>query len=144
MITKYQKPEVSELRSFGLLFGAFFILVLGIVVPMLRQEFSALFSSLSLWPRWPWAVGGTVMAWAVIHPASLHLLQRPWMVFADVAGWINTRIIMFLLFYFLILPIGFIMRLFGYDPMQRKIDKQLESYRNVRKAQDRDHMRHPY
>ncbi len=144
MITKYQKPEVSELRSFGLLFGAFFILVLGIVVPMLRQEFSALFSSLSLWPRWPWVVGGTVMAWAVIHPGSLHLLQRPWMVFADVAGWINTRIIMFLLFYFLILPIGFIMRLFGYDPMQRKIDKQLESYRNVRKAQDRDHMRHPY
>ena len=144
MITKYQKPEVSELRSFGLLFGVFFILVLGIVIPMLRQEFSALFSSLSLWPRWPWAVGGIVMAWAVIHPASLHLLQRPWMVFADVAGWINTRIIMFLLFYFLILPIGFIMRLFGYDPMQRKIDKQLESYRNVRKAQDRDHMRHPY
>jgi len=144
MITKYQKPEVSELRSFGLLFGVFFILVLGIVIPMLRQEFSALFSSLSLWPRWPWAVGGAVMAWAVIHPASLHLLQRPWMVFADVAGWLNTRIIMFLLFYFLILPIGFIMRLFGYDPMQRKIDKQLESYRNVRKAQDRDHMRHPY
>jgi len=144
MITKYQKPKVSELRSFGLLFGVFFILVLGIVIPMLRQEFSALFSSLSLWPRWPWAVGGIVMAWAVIHPASLHLLQRPWMVFADVAGWINTRIIMFLLFYFLILPIGFIMRLFGYDPMQRKIDKQLESYRNVRKAQDRDHMRHPY
>lgn len=144
MITKYQKPEVSELRSFGLLFGVFFILVLGIVIPMLRQEFSALFSSLSLWPRWPWAVGGTVIAWAFIHPASLHLLQRPWMVFADVAGWINTRIIMFLLFYFLILPIGFIMRLFGYDPMQRKIDKQLESYRNVRKAQDRDHMRHPY
>ena len=144
MITKYQKPKVSELRSFGLLFGVFFILVLGIVIPMLRQEFSALFSSLSLWPRWPWAVGGIVMAWAVIHPASLHLLQRPWMVFADVAGWINTRIIMFLLFYFLILPIGFIMRLFGYAPMQRKIDKQLESYRNVRKAQDRDHMRHPY
>lgn len=144
MITKYQKPEVSELRSFGLLFGVFFILVLGIVIPMLRQEFSALFTSLSLWPRWPWAVGGIVMAWAVIHPASLHLLQRPWMVFADVAGWINTRIIMFLLFYFLILPIGFIMRLFGYDPMQRKIDKQLESYRNIRKAQDRDHMRHPY
>ena len=144
MITKYQKPEISELRSFGLLFGVFFILVLGIVVPMLRQEFSALFSGLGLWPRWPWAAGGTVMAWAVIHPASLHLLQRPWMVFADVAGWLNTRIIMFLLFYFLILPIGFIMRLFGYDPMQRKIDKQLESYRNVREAQDRDHMRHPY
>ena len=144
MITKYQKPEISELRSFGLLFGVFFILVLGIVIPMLRQEFSALFSGLGLWPRWPWAVGGSVMVWAVIHPASLHLLQRPWMVFADVAGWLNTRIIMFLLFYFLILPIGFIMRLFGYDPMQRKIDKQLESYRNVREAQDRDHMRHPY
>lgn len=144
MITQYQKPGVSELRSFGLLFGVFLILVLGIVIPVLRQELDALFSDLNLWPRWPWVVGASVIAWAVIHPASLFLLHRPWMIFADVAGWLNTRIIMFLLFYFLILPIGFIMRLFGYDPLQRKIDGQLESYRNVRKTQDRDHMRHPY
>lgn len=144
MISAYQKPGEKELRSFGFLFAAFFVLVAGVVIPMIRQDLGALFSGLDLWPRWPWAVGLVISAWAAVHPASLYLLHRPWMVFADVAGWVNTRIILVLLFYVLILPIGFIMRLFGYDPMQRKIDKDLQSYRKLCKPQDREHMRHPY
>ncbi len=141
MSTEYQKPDVIELRKFGLLFGVFFILVIGILIPAIGKGFSAM---LSEWPLWPWLTGVTVMAWAAIHPASLHFLHRPWMKFADIAAWVNTRIIMLLLFYLLILPTGYIMRLFGYDPMRRKIDKQLQTYRNVRKPQDRNHMRHPY
>lgn len=144
MFNDYQKPGVNELRKFGLLFGVFFILVLGILIPILGKGFSTLFSDPGLWPHWPWVTGGIVIAWAFIHPASLYLLQRPWMKFADVAAWVNTRIIMILLFYLIILPTGFIMRLFGYDPMRRNIDKQLKSYRNDRKPQDRNHMRHPY
>jgi len=132
------------LRTFGFLFAVFFVLVIGIVVPMLREDLGLLFSDPGLWPRWPWATGGVVFAWAVLHPASLHLLHRPWMIFADIAGWVNTRIILILLFYVLILPMGLIMRLFGYDPMRRKIDRELQSYRRVRAPQDREHMRHPY
>ena len=144
MITAYHKPGKNELRSFGFLFAVFFILVIGIVIPMIRYDLAALFSDLTMWPRWPWAVGAVVFTWAAIHPASLYLLHRPWMLFADVAGWVNTRIILVLLFYVLILPIGLIMRLFGYDPMQRKIDKDLQSYRKLCRPQDREHMRHPY
>ena len=144
MISAYHKPGKSELRSFGFLFAVFFILVIGVVIPMIRQDIGVLFTDLSLWPRWPWVVGAFVAAWAALHPSSLHLLHRPWMVFADVAGWVNTRIILVLLFYVLILPIGFIMRLFGYDPMQRKIDKDLQTYRKQCEPQDREHMRHPY
>ena len=144
MITPYQKPPIPELRTFGFIFAVFFVLVFGAVIPMLRNDLGLLFSNLDLWPRWPWIVGAVVAAWALLHPASLYLLQRPWMIFADVAGWVNTRIILVLLFYGLILPIGFIMRLFGYDPMQRKIDRQCQSYRKLCKPQDREHMRHPY
>lgn len=144
MSTDYQKPQANELRKFGLLFAVFFALVIGVLVPALRNDMGVLFSDPHLWPRWPWLTGGIVIAWALVHPASLHLLHRPWMKFADIAGWINTRIIMIGLFYLLILPIGFVMRLFGYDPLQRKIDGNLSSYRNVREPQDRNHMRHPY
>jgi hypothetical protein len=144
MITPYQKPSSAELRSFGFIFAIFFILVFGAVIPMLRNDLAVLFSDFSLWPRWPWMVAAVVAAWAALHPASLHLLQRPWMIFADVAGWVNTRIILILLFYGLILPIGLIMRLFRYDPMQRKIDRQCQSYRKLCKPQEREHMRHPY
>lgn len=144
MINAYQKPAAKELRKFGFLFAAFFVLVLGMIVPMIRNDFSLLFSSLDLWPRWPWLVAALVALWASLHPASLHLLQRPWMVFADIAGWVNTRIIMLLLFYVMILPIGLIMRLVGYDPMQRKIDPDAKTYRKLCKPYDKEHMRHPY
>lgn len=144
MINPYHKPSVGELRSFGFLFAVFFVLVLGIVVPMIRVDWSVLFSGIDAWPRWPWLVGALVALWSAIHPSSLHYLQRPWMVFADIAGWVNTRIIMLLLFYMLILPIGFIMRLVGYDPMQRKIDPDLKSYRKPCKPMNKEHMRHPY
>lgn len=144
MTDVYQKPGTAELRKFGLLFAVFFILVIGVIIPMIRTGFDTLFSDPGLWPRWPWLIGGLVMTWGFVHPASLYLLHRPWMKFADIAGWINTRIIMVLLFYLLISPIGLIMRLFGYDPLQCKIDRQLESYRNEHKPHDRDHMRHPY
>ena len=144
MDNHYQKPGTGELRKFGLIFGVFFILVLGIVIPIIGKGISALFADFSLWPRWPWMAGVGVMVWALVHPASLYLLHRPWMKFAEVAGWVNTRIIMVLLFYLLILPIGLIMRLFGYDPMRRKFDSQAGTYRNERKPQDSKHMRHPY
>ena len=84
------------------------------------------------------------MVWALVHPRSLFLLHRPWMKFADVAGWVNTRVIMLVLFYFLIMPIGFLMRLFGHDPMSRKFNMALDSYRVKSKPQDRDHMETPY
>src|SRR5690554_2657982 len=136
MISAYQKPAVKELRKFGFLFAAFFILVLGIIVPMIRNDFSLLFSSLDLWPRWTWLIAALVALWASLHPASLHLLQRPWLVFADIAGWVNTRIIMLLLFYVMILPTGLIMRLVVYDPMQRKIDPDAKTYRTLSKPYD--------
>lgn len=144
MNNAYQKPGADELRKFGLLFGVFFILVFAIIIPVLGKGFGALWSDMGLLPWWPWVTGGLVIVWALIHPASLHLVHRPWMKFADIAAWVNTRIIMILLFYLVILPTGFIMRLFGHDPMRLKSEKQLESYRNIREPQDRDHMRHPY
>ena len=115
MNNAYQRPGAGELRKFGLLFGVFFILVFGIIIPVLGKGFGAMWSDMSLWP---WATGGLVIVWALTHPATLHLVHRPWMKFADVAAWVNTRIIMILLFYLVILPIGFIMRLFIKIPIK--------------------------
>ncbi|MBF0479821.1 MAG: sxtJ [Candidatus Omnitrophica bacterium] len=47
-------------------------------------------------------------------------------------GWINTRILLSLVFYLLIMPIGFLMRLFGQDILNRKFEKNLTSYWIIR------------
>ena len=43
-------------------------------------------------------------------------------------GWINTRLILFIIFYLVFTPIGLVMRLFGVDLLDKKIDKNKNSY----------------
>jgi hypothetical protein len=50
------------------------------------------------------------------------------MKFAFVLGWVNTRLILGVFFYGILTPIGVTMRLFGWDPLTRKIDRRAESY----------------
>lgn len=135
----------SELRKFGLLFGAILAVLFGFLVPLFRHG-SALgmpFTS-GNWPAWPWLAGSLVAAWALLHPASLTLLYRPWMRFASIAQWVNTRIIMVVLFYAIILPIGLLLRLFGKDPMRREMQQEASSYRVTAEARDSDHLEKPY
>ena len=144
MNNPHKKPGRKELRAFGLAFGILFALVFGGLIPLIRQGPEVLVSPQGTWPFWPWLMGASVIIWSLFHARSLIFLHKPWMKFAEIAGWINTRIIMVLLFFGLIMPIGLIMRLFGYDPMRRKIDNDLETYRIIRQPQNKQHMKHPY
>lgn len=139
------KPTSAELRSFGLMFGTVLVALFGVLVPLIRHGSALGLPFVSgLWPAWPWVAGAAVVAWALLHPASLVWLYRPWMRFAQVAGWVNTRLIMLLLFYVIILPIGLVLRLFGKDPMLRRWDDSARSYRVEADARDKDHMEKPY
>jgi hypothetical protein len=51
-----------------------------------------------------------------------------WMKFAFILGWLNTRLILSIMFYLVFSPIGLLMRLFGVDMLDRKIEKNKESY----------------
>jgi hypothetical protein len=65
---------------------------------------------------------------ALFFPALLKPLQKIWMALAIVMGWISTRIILSLLFFIVLTPIGFIMRLRGKDLLDEKIEKEKTSY----------------
>ena len=137
------KPGERELRSFGLIFGLFSILVFAFLIPLIAGGWRQ-FLEPSNWPLWPWVLGAVSVVLALIHPVSLRPLHRLWMRFAEIAGWINSRIIMVLLFFVIIMPIGLVMRLFGYDPMRRKFEEGLESYRIASKHHERSHVERPY
>jgi len=58
---------------------------------------------------------------------KLNLLKpvyAAWMSFASVLGWINTRIILAILFYLVLTPMGLAMRLLGVDLLERKEKKE--------------------
>jgi len=129
------RVTIAELRSFGFIFAGMAALLFGLILPWLVGRG---------WPGWPWYLGGVVGLLALALPVALYPLYRIWMAFGAVMGWINTRILLGLLFFVILLPIGLIMKLVARDPMRRRLDPDLASYRVVRSAPARDHMEKPY
>ncbi len=80
-----------------------------------------------MWPLYPAVI---LVSMALIIPAALGPVYKIWMRFAEALGWVNTRIILSLIFFLIFFPFGIIMRMFN-DPMRRKFDPgsgQLSSF----------------
>ncbi|MFC1773012.1 SxtJ family membrane protein [Pseudomonadota bacterium] len=134
------KPEITNLgatgyRNFGLISSTIVIALFGILIPWL---FSLNF------PLWPWILGGVLSTWALLAPATLKPVYTGWMRFGLIMNWINTRLILGIMFYGMFLPIGMLMRLMGKDPMHRTLDSETESYRVESHNDSRDNMERPY
>jgi len=128
------EASAKELRTFGLVLGALFAAFFG-VWPLLRHRGT---------PLWPWIVAVILWLLALIWPAALSYLHRGWTRLGLALGWVNTRVILTLLFAISIVPVGLVMRLCGRDRMARKLDPGSASYRvPSRQRTDKD-MEHPY
>lgn len=113
-------PETpAQLRAFGLLMGAILVLLFGLFLPWLRG---------SAWPLWPWLLALPFIVLALARPRWLQPVSRLWGRIGAVLGWINTRVLLGVVFYFVILPIGLMMRL-ARDPLARRFDAQAPTYR---------------
>ena len=55
-------------------------------------------------------------------------MERIWFYFAVALGWLNTRILLGVVFYLLMTPTGWIMRLLGKDALERKFRTNKETY----------------
>ena len=116
------KSGRKELRQFGYTMG----IVLGV------------FGGLFLWRGKEWysyfvALSVLFFFLALVFPLLLKPIHKLWMSLAVLLGWFMTRVILSVLFYVVITPIGFIMRMSGKDLLNRKIEKGSESYWIVRK-----------
>lgn len=109
-------PAKSELRKFGLTVGGAF-LVLGSISYWRGHE---------LPPRVLWSAGVLLVIPGLLAPTLLGPVQRGWMAFATVLGHVNTRIILTVLFYLVMTPVGLIMRMFR-DPLDRSLDGRSDS-----------------
>jgi len=124
----------KQLRSFGLLVGGIFA-VIGLWPLIWRGE------GLRLWAMIATAI---LVLPAVVYPMSLKLIYHGWMAAGEVLGWINTRIILSIIFYGVFTPVAIVMRMRGKDPMRRGWDPNLESYREVREPRPGTHMQRQF
>lgn len=63
---------------------------------------------------------------AAVAPALLRPVYRGWMRFGEALAWVNTRILLTLIFFLVVTPTGLVMRLFGRSPIARA--RQTDSY----------------
>lgn len=127
--------DAAGYRKFGLVTSAIVIVLFGLCLPWLFS-----FN----YPKWPWIFAAVLSAWALLAPTTLKPVYTGWMKFGHIMNWINTRLILGILFYGMFLPFGVVMRLFGKDPMHRKLDGNLASYRVESLKDNKDNVEHPY
>lgn len=123
-----------ELRKFGLVVGGI-VSVIGLYPVIIRSE----------GPRvWALVLGGMLIILGLMVPQSLKHIHYGWMKLSHVLGTINTRIILGIVYYGLVTPMGIVMRLLGKDAMRRLFVHDATTYRIDRGARPRDHMRHQF
>lgn len=93
------------------------------------------------WTGWNWNLGMEAFWWKVFLPAGIVIFvlshiaypimkhfHLAWMTFAVALGWFWTRVFLSIFYYLIITPTGLLLRLFGKDLLDKKIDKSAKSY----------------
>jgi hypothetical protein len=65
-------------------------------------------------------IGGLLMLLGLVFPKALVFPNKAWMALAEVLAFISTRVILAFVFFVVMTPIGFVKRLFGWDPLHRR------------------------
>jgi len=125
-------PSKKELRTFGLIALAFLALIGWIVF---RRSGSTPIGA---------SIAGVGLILAALGLAIPQALRPVWIVLMIVnypIGWVVTHVVMALIFYLVVTPVGVIMRLTGRDPMERAFDRSTKTYWKPRRT-DHDSARY--
>jgi hypothetical protein len=95
--------------------------------------------ALGLIGLWPVATGSGVRTWALmvsasfavcagVFPAVLAPLNRAWFLVGRLMHMLVNPVVLGIMFFLVVTPIGLAMRAFGKDPLRRRFDKELSTY----------------
>ncbi len=115
------KSNKKDLKSFGLTIGIVFLIITGILF-YVENNLSSNFIYLAIF----------FIFSGIIFPIILKPLYFIWMMFAVILGWIMTRVILSITYYFIITPITILSKIFGKDFLDIKKQAINGSYWNAR------------
>lgn len=111
--------DKKQLREFGILIGFGFPILIGWIMPAFSGH---AFRVWTLWISFPSLIIG------IMQPRLLFYPFKGWMAFGLALGWINSRLVLGLVFFLVLQPIALIMKFLGYDPLKTKKRNEI-SYR---------------
>ena len=112
--------EISKkiLRKFGLLVGGIFLLLGYPIYHSFQSSFFIIFL----------AAGASLFISGLLLPNSLSSVYRFWMGLAFALGWVMSRVLLTLLFYLVLTPIGLFAKIVGKKFLDLKFEDNKESY----------------
>jgi ABC-type uncharacterized transport system permease subunit len=114
IVTINRDPSPSQLRQFGFVWLGFMTLFGGLAWFRLESPTTALI-------LWVMAVVVPVVGWLV--PRFMRLVFVGMSIAAWPIGFVVSHVVLALVYYLVLTPIGLVMRALGYDPMSRRIDR---------------------
>jgi Saxitoxin biosynthesis operon protein SxtJ len=119
MSTSGRKQQVTnqQARKTALIVAGVLLLLAGWNLYRQRMTVVAVLGGIAL----------TLIIMGLLVPPAARAFHIAWMKLAFVLGYINARILLFLLFYLVITPYGLVARLFGHDPLNRRA-KERDSF----------------
>ena len=99
---KHIKAGRREIRNFSVLAGL--IILAAASFKLMRGSVAGVFLA---------AAGAVLIIMGLLAPKVLHPAYKGWMIGATVFGMMATRVILMLLFFLVITPFAFLLRLFG-------------------------------
>ena len=112
----------KTLREFGFLIGFIFPFLIGWILPLIGGH---------SFRTWTLFISIPSIILAFIKPILLLYPYRAWMNLGNILGWVNSRIILGLVFLIILQPIALIMRILGHDPLRTKKFDQ-KTYREIK------------
>jgi len=117
MIAKVSKIKIGSNRSFGLVFFTVFLIV----------------------GLWPLKAGGSINFWLIIialiflflgliNSKFLSSLNKIWFKFGIILGAIIAPVVMCIIYFLVVTPIGIIMKIMGKDLLNLKYNKSTKTY----------------
>jgi hypothetical protein len=111
-------PNARDLRKFGIAMIVGFAVIAGLFY--LRGRHTA--------AEWLFGIGGGIGLLALVAPPLSRPFYIVWMGIAFVMGTITSAVILTVIFFLLLTPIAFLMRLFGRDALRLRPTKNDASY----------------
>ena len=118
----------KQLREFGFLIGLGFPIIIGWLIPAITGH---------LFRLWTLLLGFPVLILAILKPSLLSYPYKIWIAIGIALGWINSKLILGLVYLIILQPIAIFMNIFGYDPLRKKKSNQL-TYREIKKDENFD------
>ncbi|MCH7591561.1 MAG: hypothetical protein IH989_02115 [Planctomycetes bacterium] len=113
-------PTTRDLRQFGMIWLPAFLVLVGVIAFYYGESMSAAVA--------PAALALTAAVTGYLRPCAIRPVFVGLMGLTFPIGWVVSHAIFLFVFYFVVTPIGLLMRLAGRDALERKLDRTASTY----------------